>query len=88
MVVMEKYNSTDIINVGSGSDISIASLVNIIKHVVGYNGAVNWDLTKPDGTPRKLLDSSKINSLGWKPSIEFSDGMTQTYNDFLNSYRL
>jgi GDP-L-fucose synthase len=71
------------INVGVGHDCSIKELALSIADVVGYEGLVEWDLSKPDGTPRKLLDSSLMRSLGWKPKINFKDGLKETYNWYL-----
>lgn len=71
-------------NIGTGSDISIKELALLIQTIVGHKGNINWDSTKPDGTPRKLMDVSKINDLGWKAKIELRDGIEQTYNWFLN----
>lgn len=71
------------INVGSGDEVSIAELADMISMVVGYNGKIKFDKTKPDGTPRKLLDSSRINNLGWKPKIRLEDGLKLTYQKFL-----
>lgn len=73
------------INVGSGKDMSIKELAETIREVVGYTGAIEFDLSKPDGTPRKLMDSSLIRSLGWKPRIELKDGLKIAYADFLQS---
>ena len=67
------------INIGIGQDISIKELAELIASVVGYRGELNWDSTKPDGAPRKLLDSARIKSLGWKPSIGLREGLTETY---------
>tara|TARA_X000000950_G_scaffold289225_1_gene411001 strand:+ start:2650 stop:3612 length:963 start_codon:yes stop_codon:yes gene_type:complete len=72
------------INVGTGSDISIKELTNIISEIVGFKGAIKWDKSKPDGTPRKLLDCSLIKKLGWSPSIKLNDGLKKTYEWFLN----
>ena len=71
------------LNVGSGVDISIKELTNIIAEVVGFKGAINWDCSKPDGTPRKLMDSAKLNKLGWVAKIQLREGLTQTYQSFL-----
>jgi len=71
------------INVGTGKDITISALSETIKKVVGYQGDVTWDQTKPDGMPKKLLDASKLNSLGWKPEISLTDGIKSTYNEYL-----
>lgn len=67
------------INIGIGQDVSIKELAELIASVVGYRGELNWDSTKPDGAPRKLLDSARIRSLGWKPSIGLREGLTETY---------
>ena len=85
LFLLEKYDSPEIINVGSGEDVSIRELAELICDVVGFNGELAWDKTKPDGTPRKLLDVSKLRSLGWKPSISLRDGIAQTYDWFLNN---
>jgi len=79
--LMESYNEAGHINVGSGSEITIKELAELIKSVVGFEGALNWDTTKPDGTPRKLMDSSKINKLGWKPEIGLKEGITTVYEE-------
>ncbi len=71
------------INIGVDYDVSIKELALTIAHIVGYEGVIEWDLSKPDGTPRKLLDSSRMRSLGWKPEIDFKDGLKETYNWYL-----
>jgi len=71
------------INIGVDYDVSIKELALIISDIVGYDGLIEWDLSKPDGAPRKLLDSSRIKSLGWKSKIDFKDGLKQTYNWYL-----
>ena len=76
-------NITLPINIGVDYDVSIKELALTIADIVGYEGVINWDLTKPDGTPRKLLDSSRMRSLGWKPEIDFKDGLKETYNWYL-----
>jgi GDP-L-fucose synthase len=86
LLLLEKYNSAEIINVGCGEDISIRELAELICDIVGFDGALSWDATKPDGTPRKLLDITKLQSLGWKPSIPLRDGISQTYKWFLANY--
>lgn len=73
------------INLGVSKDLSIAQLAAAVDVVVGYRGLINWDTTKPDGAPRKLLDSSRIKSLGWKPSINFEDGLLKTYQWYLSA---
>jgi GDP-L-fucose synthase len=81
--LMENYNSPEIINVGTGVDISIRDLAHLIKREVGFEGELVFDVTKPDGTPRKLLDISAINKLGWYPRVELEDGIRAVYRDFL-----
>jgi GDP-L-fucose synthase len=83
--LLEKYNSPEIINVGCGEDISIRGLAELICDVVGFAGKLAWDRTKPDGTPRKLLDISKLHNLGWRPMIPLRDGVAQTYDWFLKN---
>lgn len=75
----------DFINVGYGSDLTIKELSVKVAGVVGYEGPVAWDTTKPNGTPRKLMDCKKINNLGWKPQISIEDGLVMTYQHFLKS---
>jgi GDP-L-fucose synthase len=84
--LMENYNSNEIINIGSGKEITIRDLAYLIKAIVGYEGEIKFDVTKPDGTPRKLLDCSKIHSFGWKHSIELEEGILRTYGDFVKNY--
>src|SRR5438094_7297062 len=83
LFLLEKYDSPEIINVGCGEDISIRELAELICDVVGFDGELAWDLTKPDGTPRKLLDITKLRALGWHPTISLRGGITQTYDWFL-----
>jgi GDP-L-fucose synthase len=82
--LMEEYNEDKTINIGSGSEIRIRDLAEIIKEVVGYKGKIVTDPLKPDGTPRKLLDSSRLNSMGWKSKINLRDGISRSYEDFLS----
>lgn len=82
--LMANYNDPEIINVGTGKDISISELANLIKDIVGYDGEIKYDTSKPDGTPRKLLDISKLKKLGWKPEIKLRDGVAQSYAWFLD----
>jgi len=77
----------DIINVGSGQEVSIKQLTEIVADVVGYTGQIIWDSSKPDGTPRKLMDSSKLNQMGWKSKINLTDGITDAYSCFLNEQK-
>lgn len=74
----------DLVNVGYGSDITIRELVELVAKVTDYDGHITWDASKPDGSPRKLLDTSLINSLGWRARIALEDGLAQTYQSFLS----
>src|SRR5437764_12235366 len=86
LLLLQKYNSPEIINVGCGEDISIRELAELICQVVGFDGQLAWDTTKPDGTPRKLLDVSKIRALGWRPAITLQDGIKATYDWFVANF--
>lgn len=81
--LINQDNPPDLVNVGCGTDVTIRELVELVAEIVGYQGKIVWDSTKPDGTPRKLLDTSRINQLGWRPRISLRDGLTQTYQSFL-----
>jgi len=83
--LMENYNQEGLVNIGTGEDVTITQLALLIKEVVGYEGDLIYDASKPDGTPRKLMDVSKLTNLGWKYSIELKDGLKQVYNDYKNS---
>jgi len=83
--LMQEYSSPDIVNVGWGKDITIAGLAGLIKNVVGFEGDIVFDTAKPDGTPQKLLDTSKLSSLGWKPNISLEDGIATTYRWLLQT---
>lgn len=80
--LMENYNSSDIINIGYGEDYTIKEIVEIIKDVVDYKGNIIWDTTKPNGTPKRLLDSTKLFNLGWKPKVELRQGLKDAYTWF------
>jgi len=81
--LMRTYSAEAIVNVGSGSDLTILELARLVADVVGYGGRIVTDPAKPDGTPRKLLDVSRLNALGWSPRILLRDGVRQTYEWFL-----
>src|SRR5213596_2325268 len=83
LLLLEKYDSPEIINIGCGEDITIRELAELICDVVGFDGRLVWDKTKPDGTPRKLLDVTRIRKLGWQPTIPLRKGIAQTYEWFL-----
>ena len=76
---MGNYNDSEIVNVGCGQDQTIKELAETIQQVVGYKGRLEFDTSRPDGTPQKILDISKINTLGWKPSILLKDGLEKVY---------
>jgi GDP-L-fucose synthase len=86
LLMLEKYDSPEIINIGCGEDISIRELAELICDVVGFGGELVWDTTKPDGTPQKLLDVTKIRALGWQPTIPLRNGIVQTYKWFLANW--
>ena len=86
--LMNNYNSGEIINIGVGTDLSILELANMIKECVDYEGNIVWDSLKPDGTPRKLLDVSKIEALGWKPKVSLVDGIKRTYDWYKENKKL
>ena len=80
---MNTYNEKEIINIGCGEDLTIKELAEIIQKVTGYTGTLIFDTTKPDGTPRKLLDVSKIHTLGWRHKTSLVSGIRTAYQDFL-----
>ena len=82
--MMQHYNEKQFLNIGTGEDLAIRELAEMIKNIVGYNGEIVWDATKPDGTPRKLMDVSKAHTLGWKHAISLEDGIKKTYANFLS----
>jgi GDP-L-fucose synthase len=79
LFLLETYDSPELINVGCGSDIRIRDLTELVGRVVGFSGELEWDTTKPDGTPRKLLDVSKLTALGWKAGVPLEEGLRATY---------
>ncbi len=85
LMLLSKYDSEQTINVGCGEDLPIKELAETVADVVGFTGTIEWDSTKPDGMPRKLLDTSRINALGWKPQISLRDGLTSTYAWYLEN---
>jgi GDP-L-fucose synthase len=87
LFLMKNYNETEFVNVGSGEEISIMDLALLIKQIVGFSGEIHFNPQKPDGTPRKLLDVSKINSLGWKATTPLREGIKNTYQDYLEKYK-
>ncbi|MDU2155643.1 MULTISPECIES: GDP-L-fucose synthase [Clostridium] len=84
--LMENYEGNDFFNIGTGKEITIKALAELIKEVVGYEGEIVWDSSKPDGTPRKLLDVSRLESQGWKYKMELKDGIKEAYKWYLENY--
>ena len=82
--LMENYSEEQFINVGSGSEISIKELAELVGRIVGFAGKIVWDTSKPDGTPRKLMDSSRLFALGWRPQVSLEEGIGLSYQDFLS----
>lgn len=84
LFLLRNYDEPEIVNVGCGEDLEIRELAQLVAEVVGFEGELRWDISKPDGTPRKLVDTSKIEALGWRPSIPLREGLTQSYQWFLD----
>jgi GDP-L-fucose synthase len=82
LLLMDRYSDAEMVNVGSGQEVSIAELARTIADVVGYRGALRWDATHPDGTPRKRLDTTRMAALGWAPRIDLRSGLADTYRWF------
>ena len=81
--LLESYNEELFINIGSGSEVTIRDLTETVKRAVGFSGEIVWDKTKPDGMPRKLMDSSRLRALGWQPQVDLETGVRLAYEDFL-----
>ena len=81
--LMENYNESELVNIGTGEDVTIKNLAALVKQIVGFKGEIIWDTSKPDGTPRKLMDVSKLHGLGWHHKIALEDGIKLAYQDFL-----
>ena len=84
--LMNNYSGNETVNAGTGKEISIKDLAELVSKIVGYEGSIEWDISKPNGTPRKLLDVSKARALGWKYSIDLEDGIRLTYKDFIDNH--
>jgi GDP-L-fucose synthase len=84
--LMENYSEEQFINVGYGSDLSIKELAETVQRVIGFPGEIVWDSSKPDGTPRKLMDSSRLFALGWRPKVGLEEGIRLSYQDFLKRF--
>lgn len=83
--LMNNYSGNETVNIGTGKELTIRELTELTAKVIGYTGEIKWDITKPNGTPRKLLDVSKLESLGWKYKVELEEGIKLAYDDFLNN---
>ena len=83
--LMETYSDSELVNIGTGIDVTIKELAETVKEIVGFTGSIQWDTSRPDGTPRKLMDVSKLHSLGWKHKIELKEGIALAYQDFLTN---
>lgn len=83
LFLMENYNESELVNIGTGEDVTIKNLAALVKQIVGFKGEIIWDISKPDGTPRKLMDVSKLHGLGWHHKIALEDGIKLAYQDFL-----
>jgi len=83
--VMKTYSDGGLVNIGTGEDVTIKELAETIQKVVGFQGMIQWNTSKPDGTPRKLMDVSKLHNLGWKHSITLEDGITRVYQDYIQN---
>jgi GDP-L-fucose synthase len=81
--LMENYNEKAFVNIGVGTDISISELAELVKEVIGYNGSFVFDTSRPDGTPQKLMDVSRLHALGWKHTTSLKEGIQLAYKDFL-----
>ena len=88
LFLMETYNGRELVNIGTGQDLSIRELTELVAQTTGYEGEIQWDTTKPDGTPRKLMDVSKLHNLGWKHTIELPEGIALAYEDFLKNQQI
>jgi GDP-L-fucose synthase len=86
LFLMENYNEKELINVGTGDDLSIAELAGLVKKVTGFEGELAFDTSKPDGTPRKLMDVTKLHQLGWKHHTNLEEGISSAYNDFTDKH--
>lgn len=84
--LMQRYNEEQFINIGYGSDVTIQTLAKLVREIVGFQGEIVWDAAMPDGTPRKLLDSSRLFALGWRPQVELQAGIRLVYEDFLKRF--
>lgn len=86
LVVMDKHKGSELVNIGCGEDVTIREMAELVRDVVGYPGRIDWDVSKPDGTPRKLLDVSRLFAYGWRPRIALAEGVASTYEWYLENH--
>ncbi|MBY0424121.1 MAG: GDP-L-fucose synthase, partial [Cytophagales bacterium] len=86
--LMENYDEAQLVNIGTGEDLSIKELAEMIRDVVGFKGELVWNTSKPDGTPRKLMDVDKLTKLGWKYKIGLKEGISSVYADLLKNHEV
>lgn len=86
--LLQNYSAHEHVNMGSGSEVSIKELAEMVKEVVGFQGQLTWDTSKPDGTPRKLIDSSKLANMGWQARIPLKEGLAETYKWYCENYNV
>lgn len=86
LLLLEKFSEHCPINIGAGEDLTIKALADLVREIVGFKGEIEWDTTKPDGTPRKLLDVHRIQSIGWKPRIDLASGIREVYQQFTQKF--
>lgn len=86
--LMQQYNEPGLVNIGTGEDVEIGELANLIKEISGFTGAIEYDTSMPDGTPRKLMDVGKINAMGWRAGIDLRTGLRSVYNEFAKNHQL
>lgn len=85
LYLMDHYNEKELVNIGTGEDLTIKELTELVAEVVGFDGEIHWDTSKPDGTPRKLMDVSKLHEAGWRHTVELREGIELAYQDFLKN---
>lgn len=85
LFLMQNYDQSEFINIGTGEDVAILELAEIVKQVIGFKGSIQWDTSRPDGTPRKLMDVAKLHDLGWKHQVDLEEGIQLAYQDFLQN---
>ena len=85
LFLMEKYNENQFINIGVGEDLTIRELAEMVRTIVGFDGDILWDTSKPEGTPRKLLDVSRLKALGWTPTIALEEGIRKAYDWYVSA---